>query len=151
MVDPTPRFPWSGNGWLSSDCAYSTVPLSPTLCLRLDQPGGTWINERTCAKQIEPINLRSYGWADRYAYARSRQVLEDLHTLAQANAERIERRRPSPYVIVEEADPNDPTVGAQHPAGYPRGLWIADDDGTQRWCSYELIDTDGPSADEPAA
>jgi hypothetical protein len=151
MFDPTPRFPWSGNGWLSSPCAYATVPLGPELCLRLDQPGGTWIAERNCAKQIERINLRSYGWADRNVYARSRQVLEGLHALAQADPERLERRRSSPHVILEEADPNDPTVGAHHPPGYPRGLWINDDDGTRKWCSYELVDTDPPSDQEHAA
>jgi hypothetical protein len=151
MFDPTPRFPWSGNGWLSSECAFATVPLSPDLCLRLDQPGGTWIAERNCATQIERINMRSYGWADRYVYARSRQVLENLYSLARADPERVERGRTSPHVILEEADPGDPTVGAKHPLGYPRGLWITDDDGTQRWCSYELLDTDAPPDDAQGA
>jgi Protein of unknown function (DUF4238) len=139
MVDPTPRFPWSGNGWLSSATAYATIPLGPELVLRLDQPGGRWMAERRTSRQIERMNLRSYGWADRYVYARSRQVLEELHTEAKTAPHRLERRRPSPHVILEHADPNDPTVGAEHPPGYPRGLWIPDDDGSPQWCSYELI------------
>jgi Protein of unknown function (DUF4238) len=152
MVDPTPRFPWSGNGWLSSPNAYATVPLSPNLCLRLNQPG-RWapIAERKTSRQIQRTNLRSYGWADRYVYGHSRKVLEDLHELARAEPDRLERRRPSPQVILEEADPNDPTVGQEHPPGYPRGLWITDDDGSQRWCSYELVDADPPRGDEKAA
>lgn len=151
MYDPTPRFPWAGNGWRSSHTAYATVPLSPEICLRINQPDGRRIAERTTSGQIERIDLRSFGWADRHVYARSRDVLEELHAIAQAEPDRVERRRPSPHVILEQADPDDPTVGAEHPPGYPRGLWITDDDGSQRWCSYELIDFDAVPPVEKAA
>ena len=70
-------------------------------------------------------------------------MLDDLHALALAQPERVEHRRPSPQVILEEANPADPTVGQEHPPGYPRGLWITDEDGSQQWCSYELIDPGG--------
>ena len=73
------------------------------------------------------------------------EVLEELHALARAEPDRVERRGPRPQVILEEADPDDPTVGEEHPPGYPRGLWITDDDGSQRWCSYTLIDPDEPT------
>jgi hypothetical protein len=41
-------------------------------------------------------------------------------------------------VFIKEADPNDPTVGLEHPPGYPRGLWSDDPDGEPRYMSYEL-------------
>jgi hypothetical protein len=37
MHDATPRFPWSGNGLLSSPTAYSTIPMSSKTLLRIDQ------------------------------------------------------------------------------------------------------------------
>lgn len=141
MVDPTPRFPWTGNGLISSDAAYSTLTLSPDVCLRLDQ-GDDYLALRRATRQVERTNLRSYGWAERYVFGRSEPVLRDLHDLAQREPDRVERPRASPQVVLEEADPNDPTVGADHPEGYPRGLWIADDDGGHRWCSYQLVDAD---------
>ena len=149
MRDPTPRFPWSGNGWHSSQTAYATVPLSPELCLRLNQPGERPIAERETSAQIDRINLRSYGWADSYVYGRSRAVIETLHAAALADPDALERRRPSPQVVMEEADPDDPSVGKEHPPGYPRGLWIdpPDMNGGPKFVSYELIWED--EADRP--
>jgi hypothetical protein len=145
LHDPAPPFPWSGNGLKSSPAAYGLMPLAPGMCLRLDQHGAqiekrTWSRERLVAK----TNLASYGWAERYVYGRARSVLEELYRRAQSDPDTVPTPRPDPQVIFEEADPDDPSVGAEHPAGYPRGFWLPGEDGTPIYHRYTLVYTDDP-------
>jgi hypothetical protein len=114
------------------------MPLGPDVCIRLDQ-GDEPIALRRAERQVERLNLRSYGWAERFVYGRRRQLLEELHHVATEEPERVEHPKPNPQVVLEEADPHDPDVGAEHPPGWPRGLWVEDDDGGERWCSYYLV------------
>ena len=137
MHDPTPRFPFSGNGLHSSSAAYTLVPLGSSLCLRLDRTG-TRLEQRSVARQVERINLRSYGWAERFVYGADRRLLEELHAIATRHPERAPGPRAEPQVICEEADPNDPTVGAEHPPGYPRGLWYTPPDAPPVFMAYRL-------------
>ena len=41
MFDPTPEYPWSANGLLSSPHAQTTIPLGDKTCLLLT-PEGDW-------------------------------------------------------------------------------------------------------------
>ena len=143
MHDPTPRYPFSGNGLRSSPNAYTLMPLAPTLCLRMDQKGGQ-LENRTLEKQVDKINLRSYGWAERFVYAADRHALEDLYQRVSADPTIAPGPRADPQVICEEADPDDPTVGLEHPPGYPRGLWYENEDGTQTFMAYRLQYADDP-------
>ena len=137
MHDPTPRYPFSGNGIKSSPTAYTLMPLTPSLCLRLDQTGAPF-ETRRAERQVERINLLSYGWAERFVYARGRTVLEELHARVRSDPDLAPGPRPDPQVICEEANPDDPTVGAEHPPGYPRGLWYQREDGSPVYMSYRL-------------
>ena len=137
MHDPTPRYPFSGTGLRSSPSCFSLMPLGPDLCLRLDQKGGL-LEQRRASQQIDTINLRSYGWAQRFVYGRDRKVLEGLHEHALAAPERVPLPRADPQVICEDADPNDPSVGVEHPPGYPRGLWYDVPGGPPKFMAYTL-------------
>jgi hypothetical protein len=143
MHDPTPRYPFSGNGIKSSPTAYTLMPLAPLLCLRLDQSGAPF-ETRHADRQVERINLRSYGWAERFIYAGDRTVLEKLHARVQSDPDLAPGPRPNPQIICEEADPDDPAVGAEHPPGYPRGLWYEREDGSPVYMSYRLQYADDP-------
>jgi Protein of unknown function (DUF4238) len=50
MYDPTPRFPWSGNGWVGSPNSQTAIPLDPLRCL-LVTPGHHGPTER-----LDPTN-----------------------------------------------------------------------------------------------
>jgi hypothetical protein len=142
MHDPTPKYPFSGNGLRSSPTCFSLMPLGPDLCLRFDQSGAL-LEQRRASRQIDDTNLRSYGWAQRFVYGRDRRVLEDLRQRALAAPELVPTPRPDPQVICEEADPNDPSVGIEHPPGYPRGIWYDAPDGP-KFMAYSLQYSDDP-------
>jgi hypothetical protein len=41
------------------------------------------------APEVKMINLRTYGWAERFAFARREETLIDLQTLAECHPERV--------------------------------------------------------------
>jgi Protein of unknown function (DUF4238) len=151
MHDPTPKFPWSGHAWLSSPNAETSYPISPRHCL-LVRPGSASISVRSIPIQgIREMNLRTYGWAARYIYGRTQKVVTDVRRDAKQHPELvIEPRRPAP-VVLEEADPDDPTVGVEHAKrGWPRGVWHDDPNGEPRFMAYTLLDARVPGS-VPAA
>ncbi len=143
MHDPTPKFPFSGNGLRSSPAAYTLMPLSPSTMLRFDQIGDR-LAERRAAKSIRKANLRSYGWAKRFVYARSPSLLEELQAWAREHPDEVPAPRPDPQVICEPADPNDPRVEREHPVGYPRGFWHSPPGEEPQYMSYRLQYRDDP-------
>jgi len=139
MYDPTPPHPWSAPAWESSPLVESTLPVGRDLCLRIgpSQPKRLSVKETT--KQVDRINLRTYGWATRYVYGPSPDLLERLHERAD-QAPRPIRKRP---VMLEDADRADPAVADRNAArGWPRYIDMPDNTGTMRTFSYEVIDTD---------
>jgi hypothetical protein len=46
--------------------------------------------------------------------------------------------------LFEEADPEDPEVGREHPTSWPKGLWHQDQDDTMTFCAYKVLDPDDP-------
>jgi len=138
MYDLTPPYPWSAPAWESSPLVESTLPVGRDLCLRIgpSQPKRLSVKETT--KQVDRINLRTYGWATRYVYGPSPDVLERLHERAD-EAPRPIRKRP---VMLEDADRADPAVADRNAArGWPR--YVPDPSGkSDRLMSYEVIDTD---------
>jgi hypothetical protein len=75
MTDANLEFPWSGNAWNSSPTAQTTVPLGPQRCLVLE-PGAAGIGEaHVDAAQVMHVNLRIYGWAERFIYGTTQAVV----------------------------------------------------------------------------
>jgi hypothetical protein len=139
MHDPTPPFPWSAPAWESSPHVESTFPLGRDLCLRIgpSQPKRLSVKETT--RQVDRINLRTYGWATRYVYGPSPDLLERLHERAD-DAPRPIRKR---LVMLEDAGRADPAAAERNAArGWPRYIEMPDDQGNIRQVSYEVIDTD---------
>lgn len=119
------------------------MPIGPRLCLRMDQKGEP-LEQRNAARQVATINLRSYGWAERFVYAVSRDALVELHQRALDVPDAVPRPRPDPQVICEVADPEDPDVGAEHPPGYPKGFWYSPPDAPPQFMTYRLQYRDDP-------
>jgi hypothetical protein len=151
MHDPKPKAPWSGNALRSSPEAETTFPLSPKFCLGLLQEDPPLLTAEADAEGVREVNLRTYGWASQFVYGRGQDVVARVRTQAKQNPALVIRPRTPKPVILEEADPNDPSVGAEHAKkGWPRGLWVKDDDGNDRFCSYQLVDPKDQASVEAA-
>jgi Protein of unknown function (DUF4238) len=142
MHDPTPPHKFAGAAWLSSDLAVVTMPLSSTTCLRVCPSDRSRLAHRETTKQVDRINLRTYGWAQRYIYGSSAEALEDLHARALANPGDVPLPTKKRSVMLEDIATADPTVADDHAAnGLPRYVSVRDKDGSFRLVSYELIDS----------
>jgi Protein of unknown function (DUF4238) len=109
MVDETLPWPWTGNVLNSSPGAQTTVPLSSQACLLLEpaEPKCGRLMRDLSSVEVDAINLRTYGWADRHLFADSQVVLDRLRRLAKARPGRVPRPRPTRNVIVVQAHPAD--------------------------------------------
>ena len=141
MHDPTPPFPWTGHAWRSSPNAQTTVPLGPWRCLLVEAgPAGMGVDIAS-PSTVREVNLRTYGWAKRFVYGRTQSVVSDLRRDAKRKPRMVTRPKRTKQVLVEEADPSDPTVGAENVRrGWPKGYWEEDDDGNRRFMAYTVID-----------
>jgi hypothetical protein len=151
MHDPTPKAPWSGNAWLSSPNAETTVPLDPNHCLFL-HPGETSISSvEIDANAVREINLRTYGWADRYIYGRTQEMVTTVRRQAKRMPHLVIKPRIARPVILEDARPDHPSAGiANAKRGWPNRLWIDDGEGPPRYADYTVIDPNDPDTIEAA-
>jgi Protein of unknown function (DUF4238) len=141
--DPTPPYPWASQGILSSAKSETTVPLSDTACLvvRPLPPGGGLTAREAAAREIETINLRTYGWADKYVFGRTQGALVAVRTAARRDPAKVVRPKPFTQVVLLEADPNDSSLAEENSRrGWPPQL--LNGDGQLR--DYIVIPTDHP-------
>jgi NAD-dependent dihydropyrimidine dehydrogenase PreA subunit len=143
MHDPNPPHKFSGAAWMSSDFATVTMPLSSKACLRTCPSDPHRFAERYTSRQVERINLRTYGWATRYVYGRSAELLEDLHARAVTDPGAVPAPTKKRHVILEDLSTADPAVAERNRArGWDPYLSIREEDGSHRVVSYEVIDSD---------
>lgn len=71
--DSTPPYPWAPQGVLSSENSETTLPLSDTHCLVMRPvPAASGLSVREISPaHVETLNLRIYGWADKYVFAKN--------------------------------------------------------------------------------
>lgn len=109
IYDPTPPYPWASPGLLSSENTEVTVPLSDTVCL-LMRPvpgnGGLAVHE-VSADDIEILNLRAYGWADNYVFAKTQAALDAVRLGSRRRSARVIRPHPLSNVALLELDSDD--------------------------------------------
>jgi hypothetical protein len=141
MDDPTLEFPWCGHAWASSPNAVTFHPLSPNKGLLLT-PGDCGLSAAPSKpRQVRRLNLLTYGWAERRIFGRRRQTLMAVRQQAERYPDEVIRPRPTKQAILEEADPTDPLVGADHARrGWPRALVVTGEDGRDRLMSYTVVD-----------
>jgi hypothetical protein len=141
VVDSRPKFPWAGEAPASSPGAATTIPLDPNhlLLLRHGPPRVTTANAQR--REVEDLNLRTYGWAERFVFGRTQKTVQDLRSLAKRWRTAVPRPRCGRIVLCDDADPNDPNVGSEHlRRGWPRGLWHQAADGTEHFHAYRLLE-----------
>lgn len=141
MYDPTPPYPWCAPGWLSSPMVEATMPLSRGSCLRISPGQHQRFAVRQTAKQVDRINRRTYGFATRFVYGPTAEVIEDLHELAQRDPDSIPKQIKKRLVMFEDPDTADPKIADENAArGWDR--YIADPEGSGRMLSYEVLDSE---------
>jgi hypothetical protein len=120
--DPSPPFPWSAQGILSSPAAETLVPLTDTAALIM-RPGtgaSRFDVQEIAGEVVQRLNLRTFGWATGYVYARSQATLAKLRVAARRRPDTVIRPKPICSVIGIEIDPTDPTLAQENTArGWP--------------------------------
>lgn len=123
--DPTPLYPWTAQGILSSPNSATSVPLSDTACLLLRPlPTGCRLTvQEADEREVETINLRTYGWADQSVFARAQETLVSVRVAARRRPGDVVRPRPFAQVALLQPDPNDNTLAdANRRRGWPPQL-----------------------------
>jgi hypothetical protein len=135
--DPTPPYPGSAAGVLSSPNAQLFLPLDPTFGVQgrpdpskltslydaaqalhdlseeeqaqmMGPLEGSWAEDRATPDFVDELNLRTYTHAQRYIYG-SQQAVCDAHRYARANPARRIQLAPAPTrVHILEDDPDQP-------------------------------------------
>lgn len=142
MRDPTPRHAFTGNAWMSSANAHATLPLSTEFCLRLDWRKLMSLEYGEIARQVDTINLRTYGWAERYVMGRSQECLVALHEQAIAAPETVPRQKPRHLVTLEDAETANPADAIRNAdRGWDSHVSHAPPDGPRRKMSYRVIES----------
>jgi hypothetical protein len=143
MYDPSPKFPFSAPGWMSSPMVESTMPVTRELCLRIGPSQRHWLSVKPTTRQVERVNLRTYGWASRYIYGRSPELLKRLHATAAADPERVPKPIKKRLVILNDPSTSNPEVTARNVArGWPRYVVHEEEDGRRVLHCYEVIESE---------
>ncbi|MDX6634358.1 MAG: hypothetical protein QOF06_561 [Solirubrobacterales bacterium] len=147
--DPSPAHPWSGAAVLSSPDAETFFPISATHCLRIS-PGDPELKtvEPTPSKVME-INLRIYGWADRYIYGGSQKDV-----CAVRGALKTSKRKyalpytPARFATLLPRDPKDDRLAKSHLArGWPPYLTALDENGIPEQFDYMVVGENGTAVE----
>lgn len=123
--DSAPPFPWSFQALLSSDHTETTVPLSDDACLLMRPlPMGCRLAVRDASpREVETINLRTFGWASEHVYGRTQGTLVAVRTATRRRAVDVIRPKPFCQVPLLELDPDDDSIAnANVRRGWPPQL-----------------------------
>lgn len=142
--DPARPYPWSMDALFSSPRSQSTTTVSSKSCL-IVVPGRPVFQSHTAtASEVEEINLRTYGWADRFVFGATPTVLEGLRERAREEPEAVKEPRPFRNVVLIERDPDDDSIAQEHRArGWPPYIREPAEDGTLRVLDYLVAGVDG--------
>ncbi len=131
---------------LSSENSETTLPLSDTNCLVMrpvPADSGLAVREISLA-EVETLNLRIYGWADKYVFAKSQATLDAVRAASRRRPADVIRPKPFCQVALLEPDPDDVSLAeANVRRGWPAQL--PNDRGELR--DYVVIPSDEPNPD----
>jgi Protein of unknown function (DUF4238) len=123
--DPTPPVPWAAQGLLSSESVETTFPLSSDACLLLrPEPVSAGLSVAEIdARQVEKINLRTYGWAEDYVFGETQADLVAVRRAARQRPAEVIRPLPFSQAILIEPDPDDDSLARENLSrGWPGQL-----------------------------
>ena len=146
--DPTPKHPWSSHTLYSSPHAETYFPISSQSCLRLT-PGEPVINTlEATRKQVVEANLRIYGWANRYIYGRTQEVVAAVRRARRRKPALAAAPKPFRPVMLIPRDPDDDSIARAHSArGLPAYMTVEGEDGLPEQLDYLVVGEDGNAAE----
>ncbi|HET7443868.1 MAG TPA: DUF4238 domain-containing protein [Solirubrobacterales bacterium] len=146
MVDHAPEHPWSGNAWKSSAEAISFYPMSPTKGLFMTA-GDHGLSVATSDRlQVRHLNLMTYGWAERFIYGRSQEVVSKVRRQARDHPRDVVKPRPPKQVLLLPPDALSSSVTSEYARrGWPSAIPVADKDGKTGEMGYIVVDFDEPA------
>jgi len=146
MVDPAPPHPWSGNGWRSSAKAISFFPMSPTKGLFMQAGNRRITGAASEPRQVRRLNLMTYGWAERFIYGRSQEVVGSVRRQARSHPRDVVQPRPPKQVLLIPPDSISPSVTAEYARrGWPSTISAAGKDGKTKEMGYIVVDFAEPA------
>ncbi|HLE99707.1 MAG TPA: DUF4238 domain-containing protein [Gaiellaceae bacterium] len=107
MHDPTPPYPWSTQGILSSPKAETTIPLSEDACVLLRPLGHGLEVQDISEPDAQIVNLRTYGWADGYIFGSTQQAVVNVRKAAKAQPKHVVKPRAPCQLTILDPDPDD--------------------------------------------
>jgi hypothetical protein len=147
--DRSPAHPWSGAAVLSSPDAETFFPISANHCLRIS-PGEPALDliEASTSRVLE-VNLRVYGWAERYIYGGSQNdVCAVRRTLKTSKRKYALPPTPARFTTLLQRDPDDDRLAQSHLArGWPAYLTAMDESGVPEELDYMVVGEDGTAVE----
>ncbi|HEX4669851.1 MAG TPA: DUF4238 domain-containing protein [Solirubrobacterales bacterium] len=146
MVDHAPQHPWSGNGWKSSAEAISFYPISPTKGLFMVAGDHSLTVATSDRLQVRRLNLMTYGWAERFIYGKSQEVVSKVRRQARSHPKDVVKPRPPKQVLLIPPDALSPSVTSEYARrGWPSAISVAGKDGKPKEMGYIVVDFDEPA------
>jgi hypothetical protein len=129
---------------MSSPEVRTYCPISSGFCLALTPGEPTLQAIDVPTSLVDEINLRVYGWADRFIYACDQSVVARLRRLLRTSKRRFAEPAPEArFVTLIRRDPSDRRLAVAHMSrGWPPYL-MADEKGSLVPYDYLVIGEDG--------
>lgn len=145
MHDPRPRFPWSSQAWHSSDEVEVTIPIGSGACLFITPGPATFERLDVGAEEVDEINLRTFGWSDRFLFGAEEEAMAALWRLAARRPDLIVKPKPRRMAILVELEEGDDSLADEHRRrGWPTHVAAPDPKtGRRRTHDYMVIGEDG--------
>jgi hypothetical protein len=146
--DPSPAHPWSGAAVLSSSDAETFFPISADHCLRISPGDPKLKTVEVSSSHAMEINLRIYGWADRYIYGGSQNdVCVVRRALKTSKRKYALPPTPARFTTLLQRDPDDDRLAQSHLArGWPAYL-TALENGIPEQLDYMVVGEDGTAVE----
>lgn len=145
IYDPTPRFPWSAHAVASSPNSQTMIPMGSDSCLGLLPSREAGFQSRAVRlEEVRLVNLRTYGWADKYIYGSTQDAVVAVRKAAKRYPHLVKKPRPLQFVTLVESQEGDTRLADEHRRrGWPPYLKAPNQDGTPTKFDYMVLDEDG--------
>jgi len=148
-VDPTPPHPWSSASPKSSPNATTYFPISAACCIVMHPGEPILLTEAVSRKMVTEINLRIYGWSERFIYGGSQEAVAAVRrALKTAKPGLVVEPQPARMATLIQRNPGDDRLAKAHQArGWPPYLRGVDDHGMPEVFDYMVIGENGTAVE----
>lgn len=150
--DPEPtRFPWTEPAWTTTPSTETTIALSSDTALMMTRGHRGFSVREAPEEEVTRLNLRTYGWASRFVFARAAAELETIQEQAKQRPDEVPRASRLYQVVMAPADGFLPHEPNEKPDGWPSYVLAQNDDGEMERCRYWPVPSDRPEEMREAA